>query len=196
MIYYLIGELSQYTLIEGCYIPFDWSKSFTKDYLEHIEYYCLVMSEHYIKNNFANIRKYANAIENRLDDESCTMENVLNDNARFLELAQKYGVNYILIDEKYEYFDTFASLLNHPKSLVRNRALYILAANAQWNDENRFDTIIDDYLAHVTDENPLLPDNALGLLHKLALQNHNTFQKYYHIFMVLIYQSTKTACVR
>lgn len=24
------------------------------------------------------------AIENRLDDESCTMENVLNDNARFL----------------------------------------------------------------------------------------------------------------
>lgn len=84
MIYYLIGELSQYTLIEGCYIPFDWSKSFTKDYLEHIEYYCLVMSEHYIKNNFANIRKYANAIENRLDDESCTMENVLNDNARFL----------------------------------------------------------------------------------------------------------------
>ena len=37
----------------------------------------------------------------------------------------------------YEYFDDFASLLNHPKSLVRNRVLYILAANAQWDDENR-----------------------------------------------------------
>ncbi len=91
-------ENNQNLIIEGCYIPFDWSKSFTKDYLEHIEYYCLVMSEHYIKNNFANIRKYANVIENRLDDESCTMENVLNDNARFLELAQKYGVNYILLN--------------------------------------------------------------------------------------------------
>lgn len=39
-------------------------------------------------------------------------------------------------DEWYEYFDDFASLLDHPKSLVRNRALYILAANAQWDDEN------------------------------------------------------------
>ena len=26
-------------------------------------------------------------------------------------------------DEWYEYFDDFASLLNHPKSLVRNRVL-------------------------------------------------------------------------
>ena len=31
-------------------------------------------------------------------------------------------------DEWYEYFDTFASLLNHPKSLVRNRALSIIPA--------------------------------------------------------------------
>lgn len=36
-------------------------------------------------------------------------------------------------DEWYQYFDDFASLLDHPKSLVRNRALYILAANAQWD---------------------------------------------------------------
>jgi hypothetical protein len=30
------------------------------------------------------------------------MESVLEDNALFLELAQKYGVNYVLIDDKYE----------------------------------------------------------------------------------------------
>ena len=58
-------------------------------------------------------------------------------------------------DEWYEYFDAFASMLNHPKSLVRNRILYILAANAQWDSENRFDAILDDYLAHVTDEKPI-----------------------------------------
>ena len=45
-------------------------------------------------------------------------------------------------DEWYEYFDDFASLLNHPKSFVRKRVLYILAANAQWDEENRFDLII------------------------------------------------------
>lgn len=33
-------------------------------------------------------------------------------------------------DEWYPYFDDFASLLDYPKSLVRNRVLYILAANA------------------------------------------------------------------
>ncbi len=95
-------ENKQNLIIEGCYIPFDWSRDFDKKYLEHIKYYCLVMSEDYLKNHFADIKRYASAIENRLDDEWCTLENVLEDNARFLELAQKYGVNYILIDEKYE----------------------------------------------------------------------------------------------
>ncbi len=58
-------------------------------------------------------------------------------------------------DEWYEYFDEFASLLDHPKSLVRNRVLYILAANAQWDVENRFDKIISDFLTHITDEKPI-----------------------------------------
>ena len=58
-------------------------------------------------------------------------------------------------DKWYEYFDAFASLLNHPKSFVRNRVLYILAANAKWDDQNRFDLIIDDYLSHITDEKPI-----------------------------------------
>ena len=67
-------------------------------------------------------------------------------------------------DEWYEYFDEFASLLNHPKSLVRNRVLYILAANAQWDDENRFDAIISDYLAHVTDEKPITARQCIKAL--------------------------------
>ena len=67
-------------------------------------------------------------------------------------------------DEWYEYFDTFASLLNHPKSLVRNRVLYILAANAQWDDENRFDAILEDYLAHITDEKPITARQCIKAL--------------------------------
>ena len=53
-------------------------------------------------------------------------------------------------DKWYEFFDAFASLLNHPKLLVRNRVLYILSANAQWDDENRFDAIISDYTHRLT----------------------------------------------
>lgn len=67
-------------------------------------------------------------------------------------------------DEWYEYFDDFASLLNHPKSLVRNRVLYILAANAQWDDENRFDAILDDYLAHIADEKPITARQCIKAL--------------------------------
>ena len=67
-------------------------------------------------------------------------------------------------DEWYEYFDEFALLLNHPKSLVRNRVLYILAANAQWDEENRFETIMSDYLAHITDEKPITARQCIKAL--------------------------------
>ena len=72
-------------------------------------------------------------------------------------------------DEWYEYFDEFASLLNHPKSLIRNRVLYILAANAQWDDENRFDAIISDYLVHVTDEKPITARQCIKALAQVGV---------------------------
>jgi 2-phosphoglycerate kinase len=96
-------ENNQSLIVEGCYIPFDWAKDFTKEYLEKIKYYCLVMSEDYIKNHFEDIKKYANVIENRLDDTDFTMQSAINDNARFLYLAQKHNADYILIDDKYEF---------------------------------------------------------------------------------------------
>ena len=95
-------ENKQNLVVEGCYIPFDWQKDFDKEYLDNIKYYCLVMSEKYIRNHFADIKKYANVIENRLDDECCTIESIVADNAEVLSLAQKHNVNYILIEDKYE----------------------------------------------------------------------------------------------
>ena len=95
-------ENKQNLIVEGCYIPFDWQNEFDSEYLESIKYFCLVMSEKYIRNHFNNIKKYANAIENRLDEEWCTIESVLADNTEILALAQKYDVNYILIEDKYE----------------------------------------------------------------------------------------------
>ena len=94
-------ENKQNLIVEGCYIPFDWQKDFDAEYLENIKYYCLVMSEEYIKNHFADIKAYANVIEARIDDD-CTIESVLADNAQILALAQKHNANYILIEDKYE----------------------------------------------------------------------------------------------
>ena len=95
-------ENRQNLIVEGCYIPFDWQKDFDAEYLEHIRYYCLVMTEAYIRNHFADIKAYANVIENRLDDEWCTMESVLADNAEVLSLAQKHQANCIYIEDQYE----------------------------------------------------------------------------------------------
>ena len=95
-------ENRQNLIVEGCYIPFDWEKDFEQEYLDHIKYYCLIMSEQYIRNHFDDIKKYASVIENRLDDSWCTMERVLEDNREVLELAQKHDVSYILIDGQYE----------------------------------------------------------------------------------------------
>lgn len=72
-------------------------------------------------------------------------------------------------DEWYEYLDDFVPLLDHPKSLVRNRALHILAANAQWDVENRFDSIISDFLSHITDEKPITSRQCIKALAQVGL---------------------------
>lgn len=95
-------ENEQNLIVEGCYIPFEWSKDFEPEYLKNIKYYCLVMSSKYITNHFSDIKKYARVVENRMDDEDCTIETVLRDNARILEQCQKHKVNYLLIDDEYQ----------------------------------------------------------------------------------------------
>jgi adenylate kinase family enzyme len=95
-------ENRQNLIVEGCYIPFDWTKYFKSEYLDNIKYCCLVMSENYIRNHFDDIIKYANVIERRLDNEHCTIKNALEDNALVLELCKKHNVNYLLIDDEYQ----------------------------------------------------------------------------------------------
>ncbi|MBR2650090.1 MAG: adenylate kinase, partial [Clostridia bacterium] len=47
-------ENNQSLIVEGCYIPFDWQNEFDSEYLESIKYFCLVMSEKYIRNHFTD----------------------------------------------------------------------------------------------------------------------------------------------
>lgn len=95
-------ENKQNLVVEGCYIPFDWVKDFEKEYSDEIRFYCLVMSDRYIKNHFDDIRKFASVIEDRGEDEDCTLEMVRRDNAQRLEQCIRYGAEYILIDEEYQ----------------------------------------------------------------------------------------------
>lgn len=95
-------ENDQNLIVEGCYIPFDWAKDFDNEYLKQIRYYCLVMTEKYIEKHFDDIQKFENIIENRGEDMDFTKENIIRDNAYYLEMCKKHRCRCILIDEKYE----------------------------------------------------------------------------------------------
>ena len=95
-------ENGQNLIVEGCYIPFDWQKTFDKEYLENIRYVCLVMSRQYIEGHFADIQKYASVIEHRLDDSDLSKEALITENEFNLAQCLAYHLPYILIDSKYE----------------------------------------------------------------------------------------------
>lgn len=94
-------ENRQNLIVEGCYIPFDWSKDFEAEYLKEIAYCCLVMSKEYICTHFQDIKAYAGTVEDRGVDEDCTLESVLRDNALVLSMCQQHKVHYLLIDGEY-----------------------------------------------------------------------------------------------
>ena len=95
-------ENEQNLIVEGCYIPFDWRESFEAEYLAHIRYFCLVMSEAYIRTHFDDIRRYASVVEQRMDDSGCTMESVLADNREMAEQCRLHGITPVLIDGAYD----------------------------------------------------------------------------------------------
>ena len=94
-------ENGQNLIVEGCYIPFDWRKDFDEEYLEHIQYVCLVMSRQYIENHFGDIRSCANVIEQRLDDSGLDQEALIAENEYNLAQCIAHDLPYILIEEAY-----------------------------------------------------------------------------------------------
>lgn len=59
-------------------------------------------------------------------------------------------------------------MIDNPKSLVRNRAISILAAIAQWDTEDRFYAILPDFLIHITDEKPITARQCVKLLAQIG----------------------------
>ena len=96
------AENKQNLIVEGCYIPFDWQKDFEEPYLREIKYFCLVMTEPYIRAHFEDIKSHAGAIEDRIDDSSLSVEDVVRENRRNLEQCRKFGHTPVLIEERYQ----------------------------------------------------------------------------------------------
>ena len=100
-------ENDQNLIVEGCYIPSDWSSSFDKDYLSEIKLICLVMTDEYIDAHFSDIVKHGSDVENRADDSYCTVEWIKEVNREFID---KFKQDQIIIDKDYE--SAIDSILN------------------------------------------------------------------------------------
>lgn len=95
-------ENGQNLIIEGCYVPFYWRSDFSEKYLRQIRFIALAMSDKFIDENFDKIKKHSRDIENRLDDTTCTKENLKADNQNFIKGFLNNGEKIVLIDDDYE----------------------------------------------------------------------------------------------
>lgn len=84
------------------YIPSDWRKDFSEEYLKSIRLICIALTDGYIDANFDKILSYASIIESRLDDSYCTIESVKKDNSAFIRQFSESGDELVLVEDDYE----------------------------------------------------------------------------------------------
>ena len=102
-------ENEQNLIVEGCYIPFDWRKSFNDKYLSSIKFVCLAMTEEYVEKHFTSIIEKESVIERRFVTAGCTINKLIEENKKFIEGFKLAGETVALIEDEYE--KTIASLL-------------------------------------------------------------------------------------
>ncbi len=94
-------ENKQNLILEGCYIPFDWQEDFSDRYLREIRYFCLVMTESYIRRHFEDIKTYAGVIEAR-DGTGLSLESMVLENRHNAERCEEQGHTPVWIDDNYQ----------------------------------------------------------------------------------------------
>ena len=95
-------ENRQDLIVEGCYIPFDWRRSFDEGYLPSIRFVCLAMTEGYVENHFGEIMGHESEIEKRFVDTGCTVGSLKADNRRNIDGFLRAGERVSLIEDDYD----------------------------------------------------------------------------------------------
>lgn len=95
-------ENHQNLIVEGCYIPFDWRKDFSEDYLQSIRFICLAMTDEYIDTHINEINEHADDIEVRLYDTDNTAKSLKRENLYYINGFSQNGEQVTLIDLDYK----------------------------------------------------------------------------------------------
>ena len=103
-----------------------------------------------------------------MDFDACIVRLTGKDAKDAYALTQQITAESRDTDAWYPCFDQFAALLRHKNSLVRNRAISILAANARWDADGKFNALLDKFLSHVTDVKPITARQCIAALPEIA----------------------------
>ena len=68
----------------------------------------------------------------------------------------------------YQFFNTFAEMIDSDNSYIRTRGLLLISANAKWDIDFKIDEIIDKYLRHVMDDKPITARQCIKALPAIA----------------------------
>lgn len=68
----------------------------------------------------------------------------------------------------YSFLNDFIQMMEDENSYLRNRGLQLIAANARWDEDNKIDEAIDEYLKHIMDEKPITARQCIQALPEIA----------------------------
>lgn len=94
-------ENDQNLVIEGCYIPFDFTKDFEVEYLKHISYVCLLFQDTYIHNHYKEIMNHQSIVEKRVC-EDLTIQSLIKENDYFTKQVNIHALNHFIIKDFYD----------------------------------------------------------------------------------------------
>lgn len=117
-----------------------------------------------ISDKNVNIDKFAQNIieDSKLRDE---IVNLMLINPKIMIYYHSYYIiakaSEIRPELFYNYWDDFASLLNHKNSYHRDFGLTLIANLTAVDTENKFKVIFDDYLKHINDEKFMTAEHCI-----------------------------------
>lgn len=68
----------------------------------------------------------------------------------------------------YLFLNDFIQMMEDENSYLRNRGLQLIAVNARWDEDNKIDEAIDEYLKHIMDEKPITARQCIQALPEIA----------------------------
>lgn len=80
-------------------------------------------------------------------------------------------------DDVYPYWDIFRGKLKSDNSYHRSIGLILLAENVKWDNENKMEDTIDEYLMILNDEKPITVRQCIQALAKIVAKKPNLNEK-------------------